>query len=771
MNIVINPIAKAEAGADTSICAGSSYKLSGSVSGGASSLVWITSGSGTFDNNTLASATYLPSSADIVNGSVILTITSNDPSGPCTSVSDAMTLVINPMPTVNAGIDADICSTNQYALNGIIGGGASSASWSSSGTGAFDNNLNLMANYTPSASDISNGSVQFYLSSNDPAGACPAVNDTVSLTIHPVATMNVGADATICEGTVYAASGIAAGGSSFFTWSSNGSGSFNNANSANAIYTPSAADVLAGSVILTGTSNDPEGPCPSVTDELVLSVTPRDNPSFAYSSPSFCITGSNPVAQVNGTQGGVFHSSPASLSIDSLTGVINLANSSAGTYNVSYTTAGSCPDASTVSVNITNGFIADFNFSSGGYCSNATNPMPVVVNGGTSGVYTSAQGLVIDQTTGQVDLSASTPGTYTITNTVAASGGCASASSSSTLTIHSADKAIINYAAAAFCHSSANQLPTIAGAQGGLFTCANDGLAINSNGEINVAASAPGTYPVVYTTQGICPATATVDVTINPLPLVDAGDERLIDCGANPIELDVTASGNVVNFLWNTIGGNIISGNNGSSASVNQTGIYYVLATNNNGCTSCDTVIVNESPVIPEATISSGAELTGVAPFPVAFANNSQNANTFSWDFGDGSTSSSNDPDHTFLTAGTYTVTLIASNNGRCADSSEIIVNVEEPFSVPEAFSPNGDGVNDQFVIKGIERFKGNKLVVFNRWGNEVHEAAPYNNDWDGSSKQDLQLGGDKLPVGTYYYVLDLGDGTKPYTGYIYLNR
>jgi gliding motility-associated-like protein len=772
MNIVINPIARAYAGVDTSICAGSSYKLTGSISGGASSLAWTTSGTGTFDDNTLASATYLPSLSDIASGSVTLTLTTNDPSGPCATVSDAMTLVIDPMPTVNAGIDADICSTNQYVLNGNIGGGASSAIWTSTGSGTFDNAASMSANYSPSSSDIANGTVEFYFSTNDPAGACPSVNDTVSLTIHPVATMAVGADATICEGAEYAASGIAGGGSGSFVWSSNGSGSFNNTSLANAIYTPSAADVLAGSVILTGTSNDPSGPCPSVTDELVLTITPRDNPSFAFSSSSFCITGTNPTPVVTGTQGGIFSSSSASLSIDNLTGAINLTNSSAGSYNVSYITSGTCPDSSTVSLNITNGLIADFSFNAGGYCSNAIDPLPAIVNGGSSGIFTSTQGLVLDQTTGQVDLSASTPGTYTITNTVAASGGCAQATSTSSLIIHEADKAIVNYAAAAFCHSSANQLPTVLGTPGGLFTCANSGIALSSNGEINISASTPGTYSIVYTTQGMCIASDTFNININALPVVDAGDERQIDCGANPIDLDVTATGNVVNYSWNTIGGNIIAGNNASAASVNQTGIYYVLATNNYGCTSCDTVVVSESPVVPEATISSGTiELTGVAPFEVDFSNNSQNANTFSWNFGDGSTANVNDPEHTFLTAGTYTVTLVASNNGRCADSSEVIVKVEDQFSVPEGFSPNGDGVNDQFVIKGIERFKGNKLVVFNRWGNAVHESSPYNNEWDGSTKQDIQLGGDKLPVGTYYYVLDLGDGTKPYTGYIYLNR
>ena len=92
-------------------------------------------------------------------------------------------------------------------------------------------------------------------------------------------------------------------------------------------------------------------------------------------------------------------------------------------------------------------------------------------------------------------------------------------------------------------------------------------------------------------------------------------------------------------------------------------------------------------------------------------------------------------------------------------------------LNVPEGFSPNGDGVNDNYVVRGLQIFPDNKFTVFNRWGNLVFKAEPYRNDWDGTSSFGLNLGGDKLPTGVYYYILDLGDGSKPLKGYIYLNR
>jgi gliding motility-associated-like protein len=92
-------------------------------------------------------------------------------------------------------------------------------------------------------------------------------------------------------------------------------------------------------------------------------------------------------------------------------------------------------------------------------------------------------------------------------------------------------------------------------------------------------------------------------------------------------------------------------------------------------------------------------------------------------------------------------------------------------LNLPEGFSPNGDGVNDNYVIRGLHLYPNNSFTVFNRWGNMVYKAEPYNNQWDGTSTVGLSIGGDQLPTGVYFYIFDLGDGTKPFKGYIYLNR
>uniref|UniRef100_UPI003D6559FC T9SS type B sorting domain-containing protein n=1 Tax=Psychroserpens mesophilus TaxID=325473 RepID=UPI003D6559FC len=93
-------------------------------------------------------------------------------------------------------------------------------------------------------------------------------------------------------------------------------------------------------------------------------------------------------------------------------------------------------------------------------------------------------------------------------------------------------------------------------------------------------------------------------------------------------------------------------------------------------------------------------------------------------------------------------------------------------LTIYNEFSPNGDGVNETFVIDCIETFPNNTLEVYNRWGNIVYSTRGYKNDWEGTSNGRVVLdGSNQLPVGTYYYVIDLGDGSEPRVGWLYINR
>ena len=137
--------------------------------------------------------------------------------------------------------------------------------------------------------------------------------------------------------------------------------------------------------------------------------------------------------------------------------------------------------------------------------------------------------------------------------------------------------------------------------------------------------------------------------------------------------------------------------------------------------------------------------------------------------------STTHEIDITWDEDGTYILEVIELSNAGCYGELRsgvvTVVSPPEDFFIPEGFSPNGDGINDLFVIRGILNYPNNAFVIYNRWGNKVFEASPYINTWDGRSMFGLRVGGDELPVGTYFYVLDLKDGSAIYKGTIYLNR
>jgi gliding motility-associated-like protein len=115
------------------------------------------------------------------------------------------------------------------------------------------------------------------------------------------------------------------------------------------------------------------------------------------------------------------------------------------------------------------------------------------------------------------------------------------------------------------------------------------------------------------------------------------------------------------------------------------------------------------------------------------------------------------------------------SQEGTSDCDNDGIPNYIDPFddcsdrlNVPSTFSPNGDGVNDYWVIQGVTDFPDSELSVFNRWGNLVYQKAPYDNSWDGRASSSV-FGSDELPEGTYYYILKM-DG-ELYKGSVYIKK
>lgn len=204
--------------------------------------------------------------------------------------------------------------------------------------------------------------------------------------------------------------------------------------------------------------------------------------------------------------------------------------------------------------------------------------------------------------------------------------------------------------------------------------------------------------------------------------------------------------------LWST-------GDTGASIFV--TGTSSILLSNSGACNS-----VNQSYSFESTSASFLADtLEGIAPLTVHFTNTSQsNAVNFLWNFGDGTQlNDSLTPVHIFTNPGVYNVVLSISNAIGCSDTAHRTITVLVPpnpeniFEIPNIFTPNNDGSNDLFLVKNnnVESFSG---LIFDRWGNMVHNWTNINEGWNGRTPS-----GKQVTSGVFFYILNVtfADGSS----------
>jgi trimeric autotransporter adhesin len=262
------------------------------------------------------------------------------------------------------------------------------------------------------------------------------------------------------------------------------------------------------------------------------------------------------------------------------------------------------------------------------------------------------------------------------------------------------------------------------------------------NGVTNGVAFVPGstaTYTVTGTSSSGCTDTDQVTVTVNQLPTVDAGPDQTICLG-----MPVTLSGSgAQTYTWD----NGITNNDSFTPSGTQT--YTVVGTDVNGCQDTSEVTITVVPA-PTASLSSDIS-SGMPVLTVEFYNNSTNATDYSFNYGNGQSYQTTDlsyqPTVNYGSAGVYTVVLTASN-GICYDTSNVVITVYyNPLliTVPNIFTPDGDGVNDQFFLT-LENATSLEVTIVNRWGNNIAAYSGVNGFWDG------KVNGSLAEEGVYFY-------------------
>jgi len=221
------------------------------------------------------------------SGTYILTVDLNNN---CPNLTDSETITVYAAPTVEAGNNQSTCGTNSITLNGTIGGSATGSLWVSP-SGTFSNTNSLTTTFTPT---ISSGIATVILSASGP---CPTVQDQLVVIVNATPTVSAGNDQIICAGQSVNLLGSYGGSANSSVWSAP-SGSFSSILSTNPTYTPS---VTSGNVTLTLTAS---GPCPSISDQVVITVNTPTLPLFTQISPicsgnSFSL----PTTSLNGISG------------------------------------------------------------------------------------------------------------------------------------------------------------------------------------------------------------------------------------------------------------------------------------------------------------------------------------------------------------------------------------------------------------------------------------------------------------------------------------
>ena len=733
-SVTVNALPIPTASNNGPICNGLTLNLS---SGGAQTYTWT-------GPNTYNSQTQNPSiaTASPVN-SGIYTVTVTDANG-CKNFTTTSVLV-NPTPPLTTN-GSSVCAgqTMNVGANSIAG---STYVWSGpNGFVAIGQNTTV-TNAQPIMSGVYNVTVTSSVGCSNTGIA------NVSITPLPVPALTN--NSPICVG---GALNMTATGGSSYLWS--GPNAFNNVSANPNINNVSMAANGIYSVLVTA-----NGCSAMATTNVIINALPI--PVAANNAPicekgTLNLTGSGGVTY-NWTGPLGFTSSLQNPSIS------NVFTINAGVYNLTVIDANGCQAATSTSVFINalpnllaNGAVVCYGYPAtltatggvtyswsgpNGFTSNLQNPILPVVNNNTTGNYTVS---IIGANT-CTSSSAVNVGTYPLP----------------VPTITSTAKTCINTPV------------SLQGSPGFLmyqWTGPNNFLSPNASTSFTpTSMTQSGTYTLSVTDNRGCVGQVTTFVQLDPLPnagiVIDKNKSCIPFC-SNFTLLNSPGAASLVTASW-LFNGQTFPGQT-LNYCVTTAGDYLIKAnfTDANGCPNSSTYTLNAYPIptaifeyspanpleeIDEVYFTDGSKGPGINSWHWYFTNNT------------GFQSTSQNPTYTYLKAGTYPIALVVTNKWGCSDTTIRTITVGEgnSFYVPNAFTPNGDGINDTFFAKGynISKFE---MAIFDRWGEKLFSSNEFTGAWDGTFK------GEDCKDDLYVWKISVTTSdskVKVYTGHVTLNR
>lgn len=569
--------------------------------------------------------------------------------------------------------------------------------------------------------------------------------------------------------------------------------------------TPLAPTTPLASIIYYATLVDANG-CESVTRlEITVTITVVGIPTTDNTTQSFCQINNPTVANIQVNENGVvFYNLPAGGTVLPSTTVLT-----SGVYYAAIQN-GICESEARLAITVTivNPSTPTTNNASQTFCQSDSPTVADIQVNGTSIVFYDAPvgGNLLAPTT------ALTNGTYYAVTLI---DNCQSISRLAiTVTINNPATPTTNDPTQEFCQA---ENPTVANLQ---VNETNIVFYNVPNGGAPLATGTPLVAGIYYVAliDGNCQSGTRLAITVQFL----LDNQAVITGGGNQAcfseAVTYTTVAGMTDYIWDATGGIITAGgeNTDNFATVTWntigTGTISVMFTNTTGCANdnfatrdiavevCSDITISKTVSNPKPSIDENVIFTitvnnngqsqftdlivnEALPSGYQYVSSNASAGTYSNILGTWTIPNLNSGQTAtlqitvkVLSSGNYmNMVTIASSNPTDSDvGNNTAFATIEPIClvVYNEFSPNNDGDNDLFRIDCIENYPNNTLQIHNRYGVEVYKTRAYHNTWDGTANVNSPINQDnKLPTGTYYYILDLGDGTGTKNGWIYLIR
>jgi len=690
------------------------------------------------------------------NASYVVTPTA----GGCNGSPITVTVNVNPIPVATATPNPQtICSGQATSINITSGVAGTTFSWtaSQSGVTGASNGTGSSIAQTLSTSGASAGTATYVVTPS--ANSCNGTPTTVTVNVNvtPVLGTTSAQNTTICQGQSTQITATGTGATSFSVYDAPSGGTLLGA-------TPLTVNPSTTTTYYVEANNVNGCADPAGRVAVTVTVIPVANP--AWTSPGATCVQAGPINLnnlVTGTAGGTWTGTGVTGNIFDPTGLAGQ------TVNITYTVGTNpCVQVLTQSISVQAVITAAWT-SPGTICESD----PIInLNSlitGTAGGTWSGSGV-----TGNTFNPAGLSGTVNITYNVGVAP-CQDQVTQAIIINASPLDPTVSASAGSICQGGSTSINASGSGAGVTYNVYDASGNLLGTAPLNVSPSSTTTYFVTATNANNCVnlgGQQQVTVTVNNNPVASAGNNVTI-CPNTSTTLTATGGGT---YEWSTT-----ETSSSISVSPTTTTTYNVEVTNASGCTATASVTV---------TVYDAGSLTANNDSAYVENTSSVSINTSPNDIGNpGAISIINGPDNGIFTVNGSTITYDPNDgyigmdtityvicDAFCSsycDTAQVYIRVtrEVVIIVPGGFSPNGDGINDNFVIVGLEKYPENELYIYNRWGELVYQATPYNNDWDGLSNGNRTIYGDEVIDGTYFYILKLDPAIEPLRGSLELRR